>query len=447
MPPTVRFAPSPTGRLHVGNIRTALFNWLFVRRHGGRFVLRLDDTDRERSTEAFAEGIFADLKWLGLTWDGLERQSARSTSYDAARDRLIAAGRLYPCYETREELELRARLARAQHRPPVYDRAALRLSDADRARLEAEGRRPHWRFRLDPEQTAWADLVHGACHLDPASQSDPILVREDGSYPYTLPSVVDDIEMGISHVIRGDDHLTNTGTQIQIFRALGANVPQFAHLPLLVDAGGAGLSKRTGALSIAELRDDGLEPLAIAALLARLGTADPVEPVAALQALVDTIDFARVGRAPARFSRTDLEQLNARVLHGLAWSDVAVRIQAIDARADEALWTVVRGNLARLTDIPGWVRTVHGTLAPAIDDDDRTFLAAALAALPAEPWDATTWSQWTGRLAASSGRKGRALFRPLRRALTAQDHGPEMARLLPLMPRAIVAARLEGTTA
>jgi glutamyl-tRNA synthetase len=443
-PVVVRFAPSPTGRLHVGNVRTALFNWLFARRLGGSFVLRLDDTDRARSTEAFAEGIYADLRWLGLDWQRLERQSLRTTRYDEVRDALIAAGRLYPCYETPEELEFRRKRLLAQGKPPVYDRAALRLGPEDRARLEAEGRRPHWRFRLDPGDVTWPDLVRGPQHIDESSQSDPVLVRADGSYLYTLPSVVDDIDFGITHVIRGEDHVTNTGTQIQIFRALGATVPQFAHLPLLLDERGAGLSKRLDSLAIADLRAQGLEPLTVSALLARLGTADPVEPIASLASLIERVDFGHVGRAPARFSESELWALNARVLHGLPFDAVRDRLAAIDPRVDAPLWDAVHANLERMGDIAGWVAVVHGPLAPAIDDADGEFLAAALAALPAEPWDATTWSAWTRNIAAASGRKGRALFLPLRRALTAQEHGPEMARLLPLIGRARVAGRLEG---
>src|SRR5882672_3411499 len=295
----VRFAPSPTGFLHVGNVRTALFNWLFARRHGGTFILRLDDTDRQRSKPEYEAAIERDLAWLGLDWARKERQADRLPHYDAARDRLIAGDRLYACYETPEELEFKRKRLLSQGRPPIYDRAALKLSDADRARLEGEGRRPHWRFKLATEEVRWPQ------HIDEASQSDPVLVRADGSYLYSFTSVVDDIAFGITHVIRGEDHVTNSAAQIQMFRALGAAVPAFAHLPLLVDASGGGLSKRTGSLSVGELRERGIEALAVSALLARLGTADPVEPVTSLDALVATVDFARVGRAAARFSEDE----------------------------------------------------------------------------------------------------------------------------------------------
>ena len=440
--PVVRFAPSPTGLLHVGNIRAALFNWLFARRHEGKFILRLDDTDRVRSKPEFEAAIERDLGWLGLVWDTRERQSDRLAHYDTARDALIASGRLYPCYETPEELEFKRRRLLAQGRPPVYDRAALRLDDAARKVLEGEGRRPHWRFKLAAEQVHWADLVRGARHVDEASQSDPVLVRADGSYLYSFTSVVDDIGLGITHVIRGEDHVTNTGAQIQMFEALGGSVPVFAHLPLLVDAAGGGFSKRTGSLSIGELRERGIEPLAIAGLLARLGTADPVEPVTSLDALIATVDFARVGRAAARFSEEELAHLSARTLH--AMPHAAVRERFPDDLG-EAFWLAVRGNLTRLADTAIWTDVVRGPIAPRIEEP--AFLADAAKALPSEPWTDTTWKAWTSALSAASGRKGRALFHPLRLALTAQDNGPEMARLLPLIGRARARARLEGEAA
>ena len=440
--PTVRFAPSPTGFLHVGNVRAALFNWLFARRHGGTFILRLDDTDRQRSEARYEAAIEQDLAWLGLDWARKERQSERLAHYDAARDGLIAAGRLYPCYETAQELEFKRNRLRAQGRPPIYDRMALKLDAAERARLEGEGRRPYWRFRLDSEEVRWDDLVRGPQHVDEASQSDPVLVREDGTYLYSFTSVVDDIDFGISHVIRGEDHVTNTGAQIQIFRALGAVEPVFAHLPLLVDAEGGGLSKRTGSLSVAELRDRGIEALAINALLARLGTADPVAPVASLDALVATVDLGRVGRAAARFSEVELAHLSALTLHLLPFAAVSDRLPST---VDEPLWLAVRGNLATLADAQRWAGVVNGPLAPV--REDPPFLDTAAAHLPPEPWTDATWKAWTGAVSAATQRKGKALFHPLRLALTGRETGPEMKTLLPLIGRARAAARLAGVTA
>jgi glutamyl-tRNA synthetase len=440
--PIVRFAPSPTGRLHVGNVRAALLNWLFARRLGGSFVLRLDDTDRERSTEAFAQGIEEDLRWLGLQWDRLERQSVRFARYDEVRDLLIAAGRLYACYETPQELEFKRKRQLAQGKPPVYDRAALRLSDADRARLQAEGRTPHWRFKLEPGDVRWTDLVRGEQHIDESSQSDPVLIRADGSYLYTLPSVVDDIDFAISHVIRGEDHVTNTGTQIQLFVALGATPPGFGHFPLLTDAQGAGLSKRAGSLSLQELREQGIEPLAIAALLARLGTSHAIEPVSALAPLIETIDFAHVGRAAARFSLDELRTLSARTVHGLPYEAVRERLAALGADLGAAFWLAVRGNLATVADAATWATIVRGPVTPVVED--APLLAAAVESLPPEPWDGGTWKAWTTAVGAATGKKGRGLFHPLRLALTGRGQGPEMAGMLPLIGRAKVLSRLRG---
>ena len=440
--PVVRFAPSPTGLLHVGNVRTALFNWLFAKRHGGTFILRFDDTDRQRSRPEYEDAIERDLAWLGLDWARKERQADRLPHYDAARDLLIARGRLYPCYETPEELEFKRKRLLSQGRPPVYDRASLRLGDADCARLEAEGRRPHWRFKLATEEVRWDDLVRGPQHIDEASQSDPVLVRADGSYLYSFTSVVDDVAFGITHVIRGEDHVTNSAAQIQIFRALDAAVPAFAHLPLLLDAQGGGLSKRAGSLSIADLRARDIEALAIAALLARLGTADPVEPVMSLDALVATVDFSRVGRAAARFSEDELAHLSARTLHQLDYAAVRDRLPG---GFGEKLWLAVRGNLATLADAAAWAEVVGGAVAPVLEDS--SFLQEAAARLPPEPWTEETWKEWTGAVSAATQHKGRALFHPLRLALTARESGPEMAKLLPLIGRAKAAARLSGTRA
>lgn len=440
-PPIVRFAPSPTGLLHVGNIRAALFNWLYARRYGGLFILRLDDTDVARSRLEFEAGIERDLLWLGLDWARKEKQSDRLAHYDAARDRLIASGRLYPCYETPEELDFRRKRLMAQGRPPVYDRAALKLSEADRAKLEEEGRRPHWRFKLVSEEVRWDDLVRGPQHVDEASQSDPVLVRADGTYLYSFTSVVDDIAFAITHVIRGEDHVTNTGAQIQMFQALDAPVPVFAHLPLLVDAAGGGLSKRTGSLSVADLRARGIEAVAISALLARFGTADPVEPVVSLDALVASMDFERVGRAAARFSEEELARLNARTLHMLPYESVSSRLNDLDADLGEVFWLAVRGNLATLDEARLWAEVVHGPIQPVIEDAE--FLAQSADRLPPEPWDEATWKGWTSGL----GRKGRALFHPLRLALTGQEKGPEMAKLLPLIGRTRAGDRLRGRRA
>ena len=434
--PIVRFAPSPTGRLHVGNVRTALINWLFARGQQGKFILRIDDTDTERSTKAYEDGIRTDLTWLGLTWDDSFSQSDRFAEYDAAADTLRGMGLLYPCYETADELERKRKIALSRGRPPVYDRAALELSEADRAKLEAEGRTPHWRFKLSGGRVEWTDLVRGEQSIDTSSLSDPILIREDGSYLYTLPSVVDDIAAGITHVVRGEDHVTNSGAQIEIFKALGGTAPDMAHTPLLIGADGQGLSKRLGSLSMGELRAQGYEPMSVCSLLAKIGTSDNVEARDSLDQLAAEFDFGKIGRAPARFDEAELLSLNAAILHGLPFDAVKDRLADVDPRAaDEAFWRVVRENCSLLPEIAGWVETVFGDITPLVDAEDTDFVATAATLLPEGDLTGESWSAWTNAVKAETGRKGRGLFMTLRKALTGQEHGPDMGALLPLIGR------------
>ena len=443
--PFVRTAPSPTGYLHIGNARSLMFNWLFAQRAGGRFLLRYDDTDQARSKPEYADAIAEDLAWLGVVPDASIRQSQRVALYDAAAATLRAAGRLYPCYESADELDRKRKRQLARGLPPVYDRAALKLTAEDRARLEAEGRRPHWRFLLEAVEIGWDDMVRGASHVDCASLSDPVLVREDGSYPYTLPSVVDDLEQGITHVVRGEDHVTNTAVQIQIMQALGGTAPIFGHHNLLTTASGEGLSKRLGHLSLRGLREAGIEPLAVASLAVLTGTSDAVRPVASLAELAGIADVTHASRAPARFDEHELETLSARTLHQFGLAEVAPRLAAVGVPADEAFWLAIRGNLARLSQASDWWRVVSGPVEPVIADP--AFAATAAALLPAAPFDAGTWKTWTQAVAAATGAKGKALFMPLRQALTGLDHGPELAALLPLIGRDKALKRLAGEAA
>ncbi|MGB3336800.1 MAG: glutamate--tRNA ligase [Devosia sp.] len=437
----VRWAPSPTGRIHLGNARPALLNWFYARRHGGRFVLRMDDTDLARSTREFADGIEVDLAWLGITPDLLVRQSERLGLYDEARDRLIAMGRLYPCYETEEELDRKRARARLLNKPPIYDRAALSLTDEDRARLEAEGRKPHWRFKLDGRPVQFEDLIKGPQTVNTASMSDPVLVRGDGTYLYTLCSVVDDIDLGITDIIRGEDHVSNTGTQIEIFEALGAKAPTFGHHNLLTDAEGQGFSKRLGSQSISDFRAEGYEPMAISIMASLTGTSLPVEPYETLDEIANRLDFSMISHGAARFDPAELDTLNARLLHALPYEGAAARLSALGLEG-EAMWLLLRENLRKFNDIAEWSKLVTGPVEPVISDEDRDFLALAKALLPPEPWDETTWSQWTDALKASTGRKGKALFWPLRMALTGRHDGPELRSLLPLVGRKACLDRL-----
>jgi glutamyl-tRNA synthetase len=435
-----RFAPSPTGRLHVGNIRTALFCWLWARRNGGRFVLRVDDTDAARSEERFVEAIRADLAWLGMVPDAEVRQSARFDHYEARFAALVEAGRVYPAYETQAELDLKRKILLGRGLPPVYDRAALALSDAERTRLADEGVRPHWRFRLDHDAAIeWDDLVRGAQRFDPATMSDPVVRRADGSWLYLLPSAIDDIEMAVSHVVRGEDHVANTALQLQMFAAMQSPPPAFAHAALLTGAEGK-LSKRLGSLGVDHFRAGGLEPEAVRALLARLGTSDPVEPLVDPEPLIAGIDFARFGRAPARFDEGELAQLNARIVHQLPFAHVAERLPA---GMDEAGWLAIRPNLARVEEAAGWWQVVEGPVdAPASAVGDADFLAAAARLAATLDWAGDPWHALTAALKAETGRSGKSLFLPLRRALTGLDHGPDMKALLPLIGRERAVARL-----
>lgn len=432
----VRFAPSPTGEIHVGNVRTALVNWLFARQAGGVFMLRLDDTDRVRSTDAFEEGIKKDLTWLGLNWDEEARQSDRFDKYDAAVEKLKEAGRLYPCYETAQELDVKRKIQLSQGKPPVYDRAGL-TSDP------IEGRTAHWRFKLDlPARVEWDDLVKGPLSFDLAALSDPILIREDGSYLYTLPSVVDDIDFGITHIMRGEDHAANSAVQSQLFDALGGKAPAMAHFSLLTGAKGEGLSKRLGTASIRSYREEeGLEAMSINSLLARLGSSEPIEPFVDISPLVTNFDFSKYSRASAKFDPRDLEILNAKILHMLDFGAVSDRFPDMD----EDFWTMARANIQKFDDVQDWWKIVKGPLTPVIENAEFTNAAADL--LPEEPWDGATWKAWTTLVKEKTGAKGKELFMPLRQALTGLGHGPDMGTLLPMVGREKTEARLRGNDA
>lgn len=430
-----RFAPSPTGHLHVGNLRTALFNFMIARKAGGSFILRLDDTDPERSKREYAEAIMEDLEWLGLTWNRMERQSDRLEEYAESADRLRAAGRLYEAWETPAELDLKRKKLLNMGRPPVYDRAALKLSDEEKARLRAERGPGAWRFMLDRERIEWEDGILGRVSIDAASVSDPVLIRQDGQVLYTLASVTDDLAMGISHVVRGSDHVTNTATQIQIVAALGGQSPGFSHHSLLTGPGGEALSKRLGALALRDLRARGVEPMSLLSMMARLGSSLPVELRESLDDLVEGFDLGQFGAAPTRFDEADLWPLTARRLHGLSYAAVEDEIAALGVPGDLArrFWDAVRENIGVRADMAEWWKVFRDGAEPLMAEDDREFLAQAYAMLPEFPYDDGAWSAWTSAVSAATGRKGKALFMPLRKAVTGRERGPEMAVVMPLL--------------
>lgn len=441
----VRFAPSPTGNLHVGNLRTALVNYLFARKFDGHFMLRIDDTDEERSTVAFEESIRADLSWMGMTWASEDRQSNRLARYDEALADLVAKGRAYACYESPEELSLKRKAQLGAGRPPVYDRAGLKLTDEVKAKFEAEGRKPHWRFLLNDAEVSWHDKVRGDVAYHMSSLSDPVLMREDGRVIYTLASVVDDIDHGITHILRGEDHVTNSAAQIQLFEALGAIAPTMGHVALLAGADGEGLSKRLGSLSIGELRANGLEPEAIASLLARIGTADPVVPQNDMAAIIDGFDISRFGRATAKFDPAELDAVNARIVQELDFDRVADRLDALGVGGGADFWEAVRGNVAVVNEAADWWQICSTPIMPIMDAPDVTKAAAEL--LPDGDLSADIWSDWTKAVAAATGAKGKGLFMPLRLALTGKTKGPEIAPLLIFMGRDRIIARLQGDKA
>ncbi|MGB0497476.1 MAG: glutamate--tRNA ligase [Rubricella sp.] len=430
-----RFAPSPTGYLHVGNLRAALFNWLIARKAGGTFILRLDDTDPERSRQEYADAIREDLEWLGLTWDREVKQSDRIAEYDAAADALRAAGRLYEAFETPTELDLKRKKQLNMGRPPVYDRSALSLSDQERDAMRAERGAGVWRFLLNHDRIEWEDQILGHQSIDAASVSDPVLIRQDGQYLYTLASVVDDHQLGVTHIVRGMDHVTNTATQIQMFEALGGTAPAFAHHSLLTGPQGEALSKRLGTLSLRDLRAAGIEPMAILSHMARLGSADPIELRDGHDALIEGFDITRFGAAPTKFDEADLRLLTARHLHALPFEAAAARLEAIGVRGETApaFWDMARENIETFADVaPLWALCRDGA-EPLIHDEDREFVATALTLLPPRPWTEETWGAWTSAVKEATGRKGKQLFPPLRRVLTGADRGPDMTKLMPLL--------------
>jgi len=454
---TVRFAPSPTGNIHIGNVRTALFNWLYALKHGGRFILRFDDTDVARSKQEYADQIVTDLDWLGVHPHQVEYQSKRGAAHDAAVEKLKQAGLLYPCYETSEELDRRRKIRLSRKLPPVYGREALKLTDDEKAAFEEQGRKPHWRFLLpnfvsDPFDTQrteihWNDVVRGPQTVDLASMSDPVLIREDGSYLYTLPSVVDDIDLGVTHVIRGDDHVTNTGAQIALFRALGAEAPAFGHHNLLTTTTGEGLSKRSGALSIKALHEAGYEPMAVASLAVLIGTSEAVAAAPSLETMAESFEPSSSSKSAAKFDPAELDVLNRQIVHQLPFDAVTARLAAVGIDVDdpraERFWTVIRANVEKVEDAADWWAVV--TKAPATDTalegDDLAYAREAFDLLPAGEIGEATWGEWTSAVKSATGRKGRALFMPLRIALTGRSSGPEIADLLPLLGREEILAR------
>lgn len=440
----VRFAPSPTGMMHVGNARTALITWLFCREKGGHFLLRIDDTDLERSKDEYEAAIEEGLRWMGLNWDEKTRQRDRMDFYQKKIDILKANGRLYPCYETPEELSLKRKSQLSRSIPPIYDREALKLTPDQIKAYEAQGRKPHWRFKLVHDPIQWNDMIRGPVKFEGADLSDPVLIREDGTPLYHLCSVIDDIDYGITHIVRGEDHVTNTAAHVQMFEALGAAPPLFAHLPLLSDKDGSKLSKRIGSLSLRDLEaEEGLEPMAVVSLMARLGSSEAIEPFTKIEDVIRGFDIGKFSRGTPKFDHEELLRLNAKILHLTDFTVVQGKLAALGLPdLDAGFWAAVRPNLTRLRDVQEWWRVAKGPITPVITD--AAFIDTALGLLPPAPWTLESWGQWTAAVKEKTGRKGKDLFMPLRQALTGMDHGPEMNSLLLLIGPEKAKERLQG---
>lgn len=443
----VRFAPSPTGRLHIGNLRTAVINFLFAKKTGGEMMLRLDDTDAERSREEFAVAIQQDLKWLGIEWQQFARQSDRFDRYMWAFEKLKNEGRLYPCYETQEELSIKRKLQLSKGKPPLYDRAALQLTDAQKKKIESDGIKPHWRFQIEHKDIIWEDLARGTVKFEGENLSDPVLFRAEDLRPiYSLASVVDDGDLKITHVMRGEDHISNTALQIQIAQALGFASPVYSHTPLMVDKEGGKLSKRMNAMGVDEMRETGIEPMAILSMMARLGTSDAVEPFNDLNELVQAFDITKFGRNKPKFSVEELHQLNAKLIHHMSFDQVSQRLAAMGVKEiDQDFWETVRPNLNNLKELKDWWDVCRGDIDPVIED--KEFITQAAELLPPAPWNQETWMLWANKVKEKTGKKGKELFMPLRMALTGQQHGPELNTLLPLIGPEKARERLTGKAA
>ena len=436
--------------MHIGNIRTALLNRLFAdslqAKTGEKtvYVLRMDDTDTERSKKEYENAVYEDMAWLGIGWDRLEHQSARLDRYAEVLEMLKKQGRIYACYETEEELEYKRRRQRAKGLPPVYDRAGMSLTAEQKAKYEAEGRRPHYRFALQARETSWTDMIRGRCAYNGLHLSDPIVVRENGTFPYMLPSVIDDVDFGITHIVRGEDHVTNTAVQIQMFEALGAKIPFFGHVPLLTGKEGK-LSKRLGSTSTREMKEAGIEPMSIACLLARLGTPDATVVCSDLKELCGYFDLTHFGRAQPRFDVQDLFKLNPRVLHAMPLAQVNARLASKGEKpVSEEFWHAVAPNMTRFEDIYFWRDVCEGDKTFGLPDSERAFCVEAADLLDEKAVSEADFAAWLSVVKEKTGRKGKALFHPLRLALTGREDGPELKYLLPLLGRKKVDARLRG---
>ena len=441
----LRFAPSPTGDLHLGNLRTALINWLLAKKLNGNFMLRIDDTDTARSEERFVHSIINDLGWLGIVHDKLVRQSERLDRYQAKIEQLKNIGKLYPCFETKEELERKKKLPIASGRPPIYDRQSLNLSTKEKEKYSREGRKPYWRLLLEEKTVSWKDLIKGEIDIDLKNTSDPVLVRQDGTPLFTLTSVVDDIELQISHVVRGDDHISNTAAQILLTEYLGGSNVSYAHHSLLTTKSGEAFSKREKSLGLDSCRKQGIEAMTINSFLAKISTSDAISCFYNMEGLIKDFDISKISESPAKFNIIDLQRLNVKLIQGLDYHDAKNRFDEMNIKVTKELWLAIKNNIISLAEAEIWLSIISKHVVPIIKDKKITELASSL--LPDEPWNENTWDTWISKIKEKTSVRGKDLMFPIRLAITGREGGPEMKKLLPLLKKELVKKRLDGITA
>ena len=436
-----RFAPSPTGLLHIGNARSAVINWAHIKNKGGEFILRIDDTDTERSKKEYENKIKKDLLWLGLSWSKTFNQSQRKEIYDKKILFLKESNKIYPCFESLEELSLKRKTLLSSGKPPIYDRSALKLTTDQIEDLITKGQAPHWRFKLEDEIIEWQDLIKGKISFDTKNLSDPVLIREDGSLLYHLHSVVDDIEENITDIIRGEDHITNTAFHIQLFKSLNAHVPRFGHHPFLTDEEGKSFGKRLGSLSIQKMYEDGFESLTLLNYLLSIGTSKNLSKEKNIDLLVNNFNINSLASSSPKFSINVLKLLNKDMLQSYDFSDVKQKFIDLKIKdASEDFWIFIKNNINYFSESLDWISVINSNETYIDNSNDYLNIAAEL--LPEDPYDETTWDVWTDLIKNQTGKKGKELFMPIRFALTGRNKGPELKYLLPLLTKKHILKKL-----
>ncbi len=431
-----RFAPSPTGKIHIGNARSAILNWVYCKQNKGEFILRIDDTDQNRSSKEYENNIKSDLQWLGIEWSYSFNQSSRSNVYNDKIEFLKNKKRLYPCFETAEELALKKKSLLSSGKPPIYDRSSLNLSEEEINQKIKSGKKPHWRFKLETDQIFWNDLIKGDVSFDPKNLSDPILIREDGTLLYHLPSVIDDIQENITHIIRGEDHIANTAYHIQIFKALKSTIPIFAHHPFLIDDKGKGFSKRMGSLTIENFKTEGFENITLLNYFLFIGSSKNIDPIKDLNKIINKFDINNLSKSSAKYSKDSLVSLNKDTIKLFSFDEIKYKLNNIKNNLqNENFWCFVKNNITFINQISNWEKVITTINSYKDLNIDKNFIDIAADQLPDEPFDEKTWDIWTSKIKEKTGLKGKDLFMPLRLMLTGKTHGPELKYFMPLFDK------------